>query len=315
MKKLSATISAICVVLMLLMLSVDISYGQAPQSINYQAVVRDNLGAILPGHGVGMRFSIKNGPEGEILYQETTHLNSNPFGLITHGIGNGIPVVGDFSTIAWGNVNAWLEVEMDVNGGTTYAPMGESQLLSVPYALFAATGNQGPQGEPGPQGIPGAPGAMGSKGERGDPGMKGDTGDPGPQGIPGTNGNDGAPGADGAPGTNGTNGALWYTGTGEPAGTLGVINDLYLNNDNGDYYLKTAGDAWTLQGNLKGPSGNGGGLGMGSAIGNTTFWNGSSWVVNNHNLYNDGNNVGINHPNPGAKLHVSGTADTTQVNY
>lgn len=303
MKKISTYILHTCVILLLLIFSNDISHAQAPQSINYQAVVRDNIGTILPTHNVGMRFTIKNGIEGLVLYQETAHLSSNPFGLITHAIGTGSPVTGDFSTISWGTVTAWLEVEMDLDGGTNFSPMGESQLLSVPYALFAATGNQGPKGDPGPMGVPGTPGANGATGDKGD---KGDQGDPGP---PGTNGAMGTPGADGAPGANG---ALWYTGTGAPDGALGIINDLYLNNDNGDYYLKTSTITWTLEGNLKGPSGAGGGLGEGSAIGNTTYWNGTGWVINNHNLYHDGNNVGINHPNPGAKLHVSGSADTTQ---
>jgi len=275
-------------------------HAQAPQSINYQAVVRDNVGTILSTHAVGTRFTIKNGNEGEVLYQETVHLMSNQFGLITHGIGSGTPVVGTFSAISWGTVNAWLEVDMDVNGGTNYSPMGSSQLLSVPYALFAATGNIGPQG---PMGVQGPPGNDGVKGDQGD---KGNTGDPGP---PGTNG---APGADGTPGMNGMNGAIWLTGSGVPAGGSGNINDLYLNNDNGDYYLKTSTVTWTLEGNLKGPSGAGGGLGEGSAIGNTTFWNGTGWVVNNHNLYNDGTNVGVNTPNPLAKLHVKGSEDKTQ---
>lgn len=58
-------------------------------------------------------------------------------------------------------------------------------------------------------------------------------------------------------GANGANGATWYLGAGAPAGALGVVNDLYLNNSNGDYYQKTAVATWTLQGNLTGPAGAG----------------------------------------------------------
>ena len=301
MKKISNCLLSLSICLALITMDVLGLQAQAPQSINYQAVVRDNLGAILPAHGVGIRFTIKNGVEGLVLYQETTQVSSNQFGLITHGIGSGTPVFGTFDAIPWSTINAWLAVEMDVSGGTNYLPMGESQLLSVPYALFAASGTQGPmglQGPPGEQGLPGSPGADGAKGDKGD---KGDQGDQGVQGTPGSNG---APGA---------NGAIWLTGSGVPPGANGNINDLYLNNDNGDYYLKTSTVTWTLQGNLKGPSGSGGGLGEGSAIGNTTFWNGTGWVVNNHNLYNDGNNVGINNAVPQAKLHITGSADTTQL--
>jgi len=306
MKNLSTRILPLFMCMLWVMLNMGTLNAQSPQSINYQAVVRDNAGTILSTQGVGMRFTIRDGAEGLVLYQETTHLSSNSFGLVTHGIGTGTPVSGSFALISWGTVSAWLEVDMDVNGGVNYTPMGQSQLLSVPYALFALTGNQGPKGDPG---TPGAQGAPGNDGAKGDTGNKGDKGDPGVPGPPGPNG---SPGQDGSPGTNGTNGALWLTGSGIPAGALGNINDLYLNNDNGDYYLKTSTVTWTLQGNLKGPSGNGGGLGEGSTIGNTTFWNGSSWVVNNHNLFNDGNNVGINTPAPSAKLEITGSADTTQ---
>jgi hypothetical protein len=315
MKMISTFFLTLSIGVTIIALDTTVVQAQAPQNINYQAIVRDNTGAILSTHAVGIRFTIKNGNEGETLYQETAHLVSNQFGLVTHGIGSGIPVVGTFESIAWGTVSAWLEVDMDVNGGTNYSPMGSSQLLSVPYALFAASGNQGPVGPQGPMGVQGLPGADGAKGDQGEKGDKGDKGDPGSQGPPGNdgmNGTNGMDGANGMDGTNGTNGAIWLTGSGVPAGGLGNINDLFLNNDNGDYYLKTSTVTWTLQGNLKGPSGSGGGLGEGSAIGNTTYWNGSGWVVNNHNLFNDGNNVGINNASPLAKLHVTGSANSTQ---
>jgi len=57
----------------------------------------------------------------------------------------------------------------------------------------------------------------------------------------------------GGGGTPGTNGATWRTGSGAPSGALGVVNDLYLDTDNGDYYKKTGGSTYTLQGNLTGP--------------------------------------------------------------
>ncbi len=310
MKKISTCLLSLAMCFALMALAPSLMRAQAPQSINYQAIVRDNTGAILTAHNVGMRFTIMNGIEGEILYQETADLVSNQFGLVTHGIGSGTPVQGTFESISWGSVDAWLVVDLDVNGGTNYITMGASQLLSVPYALFAATGNEGPQGPQGPQGPMGIQGLAGADGAKGDQGDKGDPGEPGPTGPPGQ---DGVPGMDGTPGMDGSNGAIWLTGSGIPADTSGQINDLYLNNDNGDYYLKTGSAVWMLEGNLTGPSGSGGGLGEGSAIGNTTYWNGSSWVINNHNLYNDGVNVGINTASPLAKLHITGSANGTQL--
>jgi hypothetical protein len=68
----------------------------------------------------------------------------------------------------------------------------------------------------------------------------------GPQGIQGPTG---PTGAAGTPGEN------WFSGSGAPAGGLGVVNDWYLDSVTGDFYEKTATTTWTLRGNLKGPTG------------------------------------------------------------
>lgn len=49
------------------------------------------------------------------------------------------------------------------------------------------------------------------------------------------------------------------------------------------------------------------GLGSGSQAGNTPYWNGSTWVANSSNLFNNGGNIGIGTTSPGAKLHLVGT--------
>ncbi len=55
-----------------------------------------------------------------------------------------------------------------------------------------------------------------------------------------------------------------------------------------------------------GPTGATGFLSSGTLAGNTTFWNGSSWVVNNNNIFNNGGNVGIGVSAPLQKLDVNG---------
>lgn len=69
-------------------------------------------------------------------------------------------------------------------------------------------------------------------------GPKGDQGDPGPAGPAGANGTSGADGADGTS-------AL--TGSGAPGAGLGGNGDVYIDNDNGDIWEKSAG-VWNLQG-------------------------------------------------------------------
>ena len=82
--------------------------------------------------------------------------------------------------------------------------MGVSQLLSVPYALYAETaGNAGPTGPTGPQGLIGATGPQGPTGAAGTNGIDGSTGPTGPQGTPGLAGADGATGPTGPQGPTG----------------------------------------------------------------------------------------------------------------
>lgn len=45
-------------------------------------------------------------------------------------------------------------------------------------------------------------------------------------------------------------------------------------------------------------------LGNGTAAGNTIYWNGSAWVVNSANIYNNGANVGIGTTTPAYKLTI-----------
>jgi len=58
-----------------------------------------------------------------------------------------------------------------------------------------------------------------------------------------------------------------------------------------------------------GPQGPAGVLAPGSAAGNTPFWNGSAWVTNNSNLYNNGGNIGIATTTPGFPLNFPNTID------
>ncbi|MBL0311054.1 MAG: collagen-like protein, partial [Bacteroidetes bacterium] len=55
-----------------------------------------------------------------------------------------------------------------------------------------------------------------------------------------------------------------------------------------------------------GPTGADGTFPSGSSAGNTPYWNGSSWVVNSSNIYNNGGNVGVGTTSPGSALDVKG---------
>lgn len=114
------------------------AFAQAPEIMSYQAVVRDAADNLVASSPVGMQISILQGsPSGTAAYVETHTPTSNQNGLVSIEIGNGTLVSGDFSTIDWANGPYFVKTETDPIGGTSYTITGTSQLLSVPYALFA----------------------------------------------------------------------------------------------------------------------------------------------------------------------------------
>jgi len=134
------------VVLLLFTFSLQLStlLAQAPQAFKYQAVVRDNAGNVLINHVVNFKISIlKSSASGTAVYVETQKDTTNAFGLANLKIGNGTFVSGNFSTINWGNDEYFVKIEFDVNGGSSFQLMGTSQLLSVPYALYAEKAGDG----------------------------------------------------------------------------------------------------------------------------------------------------------------------------
>jgi hypothetical protein len=145
------------------------SWAQAPQGINYQAVVRDNLGNVLPTTNVGIEISIHQAtPTGTIVYSEIFSPTTTSLGMINLVIGQGAPVVGTFSAIDWSAGPYYCEMGLDITGGTTYLSMGTQQFMSVPYALYAENGGTpGPAGPTGPAGPIGPTGATGPAGPSG----------------------------------------------------------------------------------------------------------------------------------------------------
>ena len=129
----------------LFLLCCTFAFAQAPQLMSYQAVVRNASGVLVANANVGVRISILQGStSGTAVYSETHALATNENGLVTLQIGGGNVQSGNFSTIDWGSGTYFIKTETDPNGGTNYSISGTSQLLSVPYALYAAnTKSQG----------------------------------------------------------------------------------------------------------------------------------------------------------------------------
>jgi len=125
-----------------------ISFGQVPEKISYQAVIRDAGNELVSNQQVGMKISILQGSEsGTVVYAETHSPTTNANGLVSVIVGNGIVVEGDISTINWGIGTYFLKSETDVTGGTAYSITIINQILSVPYALHAKTAETAKEAE------------------------------------------------------------------------------------------------------------------------------------------------------------------------
>ncbi|PLX12874.1 MAG: hypothetical protein C0594_01950 [Marinilabiliales bacterium] len=117
--------------------------AQAPQGFKYQAVVRSINGSVLANTSISLKASIHtDNASNPADYTETHTLVTNSLGLISVSIGAGASN-DNFSSIDWSVGSKWLSIEIDTAGGNNFVLMGSSQLMSVPYALFAQNSSNG----------------------------------------------------------------------------------------------------------------------------------------------------------------------------
>lgn len=119
----------------------SIAVAQSPDLMSYQAVIRNSSNALVSNTQVAMQISILQGSlSGLPVYVETQTPYTNENGLVSIQIGSGTLVSGNFSAINWANGPYFIKTETDPdgsNGGVQYTITGTSQLMSVPYALYA----------------------------------------------------------------------------------------------------------------------------------------------------------------------------------
>ncbi|SEF51150.1 beta strand repeat-containing protein [Flavobacterium urumqiense] len=122
--------------LLLLLIQSTILIAQAPQGFNYQATVRNGSGGLITNQNVNFKFNVmQNTPTSVPVFSETHFAPTDDLGAVNLVIGKGTATTGTFPNIDWGNGNYYLGIEL--NTGSGYVAMGTTQLLSVPYALYA----------------------------------------------------------------------------------------------------------------------------------------------------------------------------------
>lgn len=120
------------------------TFAQAPQKMSYQAVVRNAANDLITNQTVGMQISVLQGSDtGTAVYIETQTPTTNANGLVNLEIGAGTVVTGTFASIDWSTGTYYIKTETDPTGGSSYTITGASQLLSVPYALYSGSSNGG----------------------------------------------------------------------------------------------------------------------------------------------------------------------------
>jgi len=133
MKKITL-LSTLC----FLLLTIVVNAQTPPNAFNYSAVARNAAGLPIATTTIGIQITIlKTSPTGASQYSENHFVNTDAFGLFNLVIGAGAVQSGSMATIDWSNDNYYLKVGMDATGGTNFLTMGTTQLLSVPYALYA----------------------------------------------------------------------------------------------------------------------------------------------------------------------------------
>ena len=272
--------------------------AQAPTGFRFQAVARDTDNNAMATDNIAVRVSLlAGGPSGAVSYSERHEVTTTDLGVFDLHIGNGVSLSGDINAIDWGGDNYFLKVDIDPDGGNSYVNLGASQLLSVPYALYAKESGSGGGGgnptdelqnliyDPASQTLTLTDGNSVTLQVGGGGGM--------PQSLSFNNttrmltisdGNTieipgGATGPQGPEGPEGPAGMDGQDGTGiSLLGTVATVANLpAMGNTQGDLYIVTAtgdgyawdGSMWNNAGPIQGPTGPQGPAGMNGADGST----------------------------------------------
>ncbi len=226
MKRIYTTLLYTLVAFVLLLAVLPAVQAQTPTAFNYQAVLRNSDGSLKISESLSMTLNLHGGSAtGAVLYTETHETATDEFGIVNLAVGSLDPTA--FEALDWAGTSFFVELVVDGS------PLGTTQLLAVPYALYAINGNPGPegsQGEAGPKGDTGSEGPEGPQGEvgpQGEAGPKGDTGSEGPEGPQGDKGDKGDTGAQGPEGPQGPAGVIGNN----TVGSAHVIDNSLMAND------------------------------------------------------------------------------------
>lgn len=113
----------------------------AQQGFNYKAVIKDDQGNVVVNQNVTIQFTILDALSGGGIESQETHYAIMPDanGIVIAIIGEGTQSLsyGLFNDIDWGSHAHYVQVGIDITGGTNFEDMGTSEFMAVPYAKHA----------------------------------------------------------------------------------------------------------------------------------------------------------------------------------
>lgn len=114
-----------------------------PKAFSFKAIILKNRSVVVKKI-VNMQISIlQNDIFGPAVYVERFMPVTNEFGQVDLVIGSGVAQYGVFSDIDWSADEYFLKVEYSLKSKEHYETLSIAQLLSVPYALYAAEAGNG----------------------------------------------------------------------------------------------------------------------------------------------------------------------------
>jgi len=115
-----------------------IMFAQVPQAVNYQAVLRDGSNDPMKNKSISLLINIIDSSNaGDTVYTETHSVTTDDLGQVNLHIGKGTTLHGTFSNIIWEKELFYMDLAIDTSNSDTYEHLGLSQLVSVPYSLYA----------------------------------------------------------------------------------------------------------------------------------------------------------------------------------
>lgn len=114
-----------------------------PQGIQYQAVLLDEQGLPLTNSRVVLRLSMfSDETQQRIHFAEMHQARTDDQGQVNLVIGEGKNLTGALADVPWADHPILLKVELEGKRAQHYQLLGETQLLSAPYAMHAHTAGQ-----------------------------------------------------------------------------------------------------------------------------------------------------------------------------